>query len=69
MVSGFQPSGLADVMLGSQSSLSAPITTNGHSLQAPSALHAKLGQYNLDVGDLFDSEDATGKEKKKRERA
>lgn len=31
---------------------------------------AKLGQYNLDVGDLFETEsDATAKERKKRERA
>lgn len=69
VVSGFQPPRHADVMLGSRSSPSAPIPTNGHGLQAPSALHAKLGQYNLDVGDLFDSEDANAKEKKKRERA
>ena len=69
MVSGFQPSRHADVMLGSQSSAPAVIRTNAQGLQAPSALRAKLGQYNLDVGDLFDSEDANGKEKKKRERA
>ena len=69
VVSGFQPSRHADVMRASQSSPSALIRTNPQGLQVPSALHAKLGQYNLDVGDLFDSEDATGKEKKKRERA
>lgn len=62
VVSGFQPPRHADVMFGSQSPAPAAIRTSVQGLQAPSALHAKLG-------DLFGSEDVTGKEKKKREPA